>query len=70
MTKEYAEHLPKSFVDNDPSLDLETNNIARKCLNFFLTPILNNLPKGFKNKIKKTNEAAAEVINNVTNHNA
>lgn len=70
MKNEYSGDHPKSFVDNDRDLGLETNSIPRKFLNLFLVPILNNLPKDFKHKIKKTNEAASEVIDNVTNHNA
>lgn len=62
--------IPEYFVDNDKSLDFEYNSFTRKTFNLFFIPILNNLPKGFKYKIKKTNKAAAEVIDNVTNHNA
>lgn len=58
------------FIENNKNLDLETNSILRKISNLFLIPVLNNLPKNFKNKIKKTNRAAAEVIDNATNHNA
>ncbi len=58
------------FVENNKKLELETNSIFRKIFNLFFIPILNNLPRNFKHKIKKTNKAAAEVINNATNHNA
>jgi hypothetical protein len=70
MKKENAEMDFATPVDNDPGLGLEKNSLAKKFFNVFFVPILNNLPKGFKHKIKKTNKAAAEVINNVTNHNA
>lgn len=59
-----------SVIDCDNALGLETNSVTRKFFNFFFVPILNNLPKDFKHNIKKTNRAAAEVIDNVTNHNA
>lgn len=57
-------------VDFDKTLGLETNSFLRRFFNFFFVPTLNNLPKGFKEKIKKSNNAAKEVIDNATNHNA
>lgn len=69
MINKYTE-ISKSFIDNDESLELETNSFARTFLNVFFVPILNNLPKDFKHKIKKTSSAASEVIDNATNHNA
>lgn len=57
-------------IDFDKTLGLETNSFLRRFFNFFLVPTLNNLPKGFKEKIKKSNKAAKEVIDNATNHNA
>lgn len=58
------------YIDKDPDLGLETNNIFKSVFNFFFIPILNLLPKGFSKLIKKTNNAAAIVIDNATNHKA
>ena len=70
MKNEYYNKIPKSFVDNDLDLDLEINGLVRRFFNIFIIPILNTLPKNFKHIIKKTNNAAATVINNATNHQA
>src|SRR3989344_5844591 len=70
MKNEYSNKIPKSFVDNDLDLDLEINGLVRRFFNIFIIPILNTLPKNFKHIIKKTNNAAATVINNATNHQA
>lgn len=68
MKKENPEQM--SFVDNDPTLDLEVNGVFRKLFDLFFVPILNSLPKNFKHLIKKTNNAARVVIDNATNHQA
>lgn len=70
MKNEYQDDSIVSFVDNDQSLSLETNSLLRYLLNLFFIPILNSLPKNFKYIIKKTNNAAAVVIDNVTSHKA
>ncbi|MCX6701695.1 MAG: methyltransferase [Candidatus Zambryskibacteria bacterium] len=70
MQQENTETAFASPVDYDSTLWLETNSSLKEFFNLFFIPILNNLPKGFKHRIKKTNKAAAEVIDNVTNHNA
>ena len=70
MLKESSEKIPVSFVDDDPKLGLETNSLARKFFNLIFIPILNILPKNFKYLIKRTNNAAATVIDNATNHKA
>lgn len=59
-----------SFVEYDKNLQLEDHGLFRKLLNVFFVPILNNLPKDFKHKIKKTDKAASEVIDNATTHSA
>lgn len=60
----------ENLVDYDKNLNLEFNSFFKKTINLILIPILNNLPRNFKNKIKKTDKAASEVIDNATNHNA
>ena len=70
MQQENTDVTFVSPVDYDSTLGLETNSPFKRFINLFFVPILNNLPKDFKHKIKKTNNAAAEVIDNVTNHNA
>jgi hypothetical protein len=57
MKKENTEMNFTTPVDNDSSLGLEKNSLAKKFFNVFFVPILNNLPKGFKHKIKKTNNS-------------
>lgn len=59
-----------AVVDNDKLLCLETDCFFRRVVNIFFVPILNNLPKIFKEYIKKSNVAAARVIENATNHDA
>lgn len=59
-----------AVIDHDNAVGLETNSLLRKFFDLFFIPVLNNLPKNFKHKIKKTNRAAREVIENVTNHQA
>lgn len=59
-----------AYIDTDKSLGLETNTIFKNFFNVFFIPILNSLPKNFKNTIKKTNNSAAVVIDNVTTHKA
>ncbi len=70
MKNLYSSIYPESYVDNDPALNLEIESFLRKGFNFFFLGVLNNLPKGFKHVIKKTNKDAAEVIDNATNHKA
>ncbi len=60
----------KSFIDNDPNLNLENNGPLRSFFNIFFIPVLNSLPKSFKHVIKRTDKAAETVINNATNHAA
>lgn len=69
MKNEYPEKKV-AYVDMDGSLDLEKNGIIRKFFNLFFIPFINSLPKSFKHLIKKTNKAAATVIDNATNHKA
>lgn len=59
-----------NIIYDDKSLGLETHSLFRKFINIFFVPIINNLPKGFSEYIKKSNPAAAKVIENVTNHDA
>lgn len=66
----HMNNLPVAYVDNDPALDLEKNGVFRRILDIVFVPILNNLPRGFKELIKKTNNAAKVVIDNATNHQA
>jgi len=70
MKNKYLDKIPKSFIDNDSNLDLEINGPVRSFFNIFFVPVLNILPKNFKHLIKKTNNAAAEVIDNATSHKA
>lgn len=70
MKNEYSADAINSYVDNDPDLDLETNSALRSLFNIFFIPVLNLLPKSFKGLIKKTNNAAAVVIDNATSHKA
>jgi SAM-dependent methyltransferase len=53
-------------ISNDPGLKMETRSVV----SLVLSPVLNNLPKSFNKLIKKTDKAAASVIDNVTNHDA
>ncbi len=70
MENKYSDYKLKSYIDNDPALDLERNSFFKKFFNFFFIPILNSLPKNFKHIIKKSNSAASVVIDNATNHKA
>ena len=70
MERENLTHGFRVFINNDPGLRLETNSFLKRLFNLFFIPIINNLPKGFKHKIKKTDRSAKEVIENVTTHNA
>jgi SAM-dependent methyltransferase len=60
----------KIEIDNDKELNLESNSLLKKVFNVFFIPVLNSLPKNFKNIIKKTNKSASVVIENATNHKA
>jgi SAM-dependent methyltransferase len=64
------DYTATTFIVNDKSLELETNNFFKRFLNIFFVPILNNLPVSFKKYIKKSSAAAAKVIENATNHDA
>ncbi len=58
------------FIEYDKNLQLEEHGLLRKLFNVLFVPFLNNLPKNFKHRIKKTDRAASEVIDNVTTHSA
>ena len=66
----YSDLYPNCYIDTDPQLNLENNGFLRRFINIFFIPILNSLPKNFKNIIKKTNNAASVVIDNATTHKA
>ena len=70
MKNEISEIKISAYVDNDPDLNLETNSSLKSAFNLFFIPVLNSLPKGFKKLIRKTNNSAAVVIDNVTSHKA
>lgn len=57
-------------VDNDPRLGYEINGPFKKALNILLIPILNNIPSGFREFIKKTHHSAKKVIEKATTHEA
>ncbi|TSC70976.1 MAG: phospholipid/glycerol acyltransferase [Parcubacteria group bacterium Gr01-1014_46] len=59
-----------TYIDNDKELNLEKNSLFKSIFNIFFIPFLNSLPKNFKFLIRRTNEAAATVIDNATNHKA
>lgn len=56
----------KIIIDNNPR-DYEINNFLRNAINFFLIPILNQLPRGLFIKSSKTSET---VHKHVTKHKA
>lgn len=58
------------FVDRDRNLLYETNGRLRNLRDFFLVPILNNLPVGFQRFIKRSHKSAKEVIEHATTHKA
>ena len=65
-----SENIPVSIIDEDPNLKLETNGLIRTAFNVFFVPFLNHLPRNFKKVIRRTNTAAAIVIDNTTSHKA
>lgn len=54
------------YVDDDITLNLETESLYNK----FLASMLNSMPVSFRKFIKKTDEAASSVLDNITNHDA
>lgn len=70
MKNDNTESKRVGTVDFDQKLNLENNTLLKSFFNFFFIPVLNSLPKNFKNLIKKTNNSAAVVIDNATSHKA
>jgi len=65
------EHKSVSIkVDTDGTLGYETNSFFRVLWRYIYSPILNYLPSSTSKLIKKSNIAAAHVIDNKTNHEA
>lgn len=57
-------------IDRDVTLGYETNSWIRTLLNFFLIPVLNNLPSSFRGLARKTHQSAGAVIDKATSHEA
>ncbi|MEK7120725.1 MAG: class I SAM-dependent methyltransferase [Patescibacteria group bacterium] len=62
--------MDKFNIITEKSNGFEVNNIAKSVINFFLIPILNNLPPKSVELIKKSNKGAKEVVENATTHTA
>lgn len=58
------------IIDNDPVQNYETNCFLRKVGNFFVVPILNNLPTSFRKLIVKTHKTSEHIVKNATTHSA
>ena len=58
------------FIDDDQTLDYETNSPFRKIANTFLIPTLNILPVSTRGLLKKTHKSAEEIIEHSTTHRA
>jgi hypothetical protein len=58
------------FIDDDQTLDYETNSLFRKIANAFFIPALNILPVSMRGLIKKTHKSAEEIIEHSTTHRA
>ncbi len=62
--------ITSTKTDRDNTLGYEKNSLFKSFANLFLIPALNNIPPKFRNAIKKSHEAADEVIKNATTHQA
>jgi hypothetical protein len=58
------------LIDNDQTLNYETNSPLRKMANAFLIPTLNILPVSTRELLKKTHRSAREIIEHATTHRA
>ncbi len=58
------------IVDCDSNIGYETNSTLKSVFNLFFIPILNSLPSGLREIVKKTNKPAKDILENVTTHAA
>lgn len=57
-------------VDHDPNIGYEVNGTLKSVFNFFFIPLLNSLPSGLREFVKKTNKPARDIIEKATSHDA
>lgn len=60
----------KVFLDIDESVGYELNSLHKKITDFFIIPILNNIPRKLRKFIRKSHVSADEVIEHATTHKA
>ncbi len=58
------------ITDSDPNIGYETNGALKSVFNVFFIPLLNSLPSGLREFVKKTNQPAKELIEKATSHAA
>jgi len=58
------------IIEKNKNNEFETNSFFKSAINFIFIPILNNLPKSFQKKVKKTHKSADQLIEKATSHTA